>query len=84
MSYKQRLQSNNTELDEIIDVIDELPDNTPAPDDSPMPHEIDSAEKMNSILKNATADNVGEVYKYVGGPSDVYEYGQLYIIAEVK
>jgi hypothetical protein len=50
--------------------------------DSPLPIEIDSESKMNALLQNATYESVGAIYKYTGGYSSTYEYGELYIIAE--
>lgn len=47
----------------------------------PLPKEISTEAEMNTILANATESSIGAVYKYVGEPSDTYEYGALYIIA---
>jgi hypothetical protein len=52
------------------------------PSSSPLPIEVKTAEEMNTILRLATADSVGAVYKYTGDASDVYDTGELYIITQ--
>ena len=47
--------------------------------DSPKPIEISSESDMLDIIINATADDVGAVYKYTG-TTGIYENGALYII----
>lgn len=46
---------------------------------SAQPIEVASEAEMTAILENATANSVGEVYKYVG-VTGTYESGALYII----
>lgn len=50
--------------------------------DSPLPIEVKTAEEMNTILRLATDESIGAVYKYVGDESDVYDTGELYIITQ--
>lgn len=50
--------------------------------DSPLPIEVKTAEEMNTILRLATDESIGAVYKYVGDESDVYDTGDLYIITQ--
>ena len=47
----------------------------------PLPEAVSTEAEMNSILAKATEANIGAIYKYMGEPSDTYEYGALYIIA---
>ena len=81
MSYKKRLQTNNAGLGLILDAVNDLPD-APASRDSPLPIGVETEEEMTAILKNATSESVGAVYKYVGNYSETYKYGNLYVIAE--
>lgn len=52
------------------------------PADSPLPHEILTETEMTAILTNATQENVGAVYRYIGPTTSKYENGQLYILDE--
>ncbi len=79
MSYKTDLQGNNTELEEILETVQDLPD---AVQRSPFPIEVSTASKMDAILKKATKVDVGATYKYVGETTGTYRNGELYIIAE--
>ena len=49
---------------------------------SPLPIEVDSDITMGTLLKNATQESIGSVYKYTGITTSTYENGALYIIAE--
>ncbi len=79
MSYKSDLQAINTELEEILEAVNDLPDGLQR---SPLPIEVSTEEEMGSILNSATQNSVGSIYKYVGKTTDTYAYGCLYIIAE--
>ena len=46
-------------------------------EDSPLPIEVASEIEMNALLYSG---KVGGVYKYVGGASNTYEYGALYVL----
>ena len=47
--------------------------------DSPLPIEVATESAMLDILINATAADVGAVYKYMGA-TGIYENGALYVI----
>lgn len=49
---------------------------------SPLPFEVKTAEEMNTILRLATDESIGAVYKYVGDESDVYDTNELYILTQ--
>ena len=42
------------------------------------PIEVSTAEAMDAVLANATADNVGTFYRYTGATTEAYENGALY------
>lgn len=44
--------------------------------------EVSTADEMTALLTNATADSVGNVYKYTGETTDTYENRALYILEE--
>lgn len=44
--------------------------------------EIDTASEMDEILANATTEDLGKIYRYMGTTTDIYENGAIYIIAE--
>ena len=44
--------------------------------------EISSAEEMNTILSNATADDYGKIYLYTGESTSDYEQNTYYILGE--
>lgn len=50
--------------------------------DYPFPIEIDTEEKMTSILAAATLDSVGAIYKYTGESTNIYEQGSLYTVTD--
>lgn len=79
MSYKSDLQAINTELEEILEAVNDLPD---AIQRSPLPLEVKTETEMDSILTNATFMDVGAVYKYVGRTTSKYTKDALYIIGE--
>ena len=79
MSYKEDLQAINTELEEILDAVNDLPDAIPR---SPLPIEVRTEAEMTAILTNATSADIGAIYKYIGGTTLTYTNGELYIIAE--
>ena len=79
MSYKSDLQAINTELEEILEAVNDLPD---AIQRFYLPIEVKTEKEMNSVLKNATKDDIGSVYKYIGKTTNTYTNGALYIIGE--
>lgn len=81
MSYKESLQANNDELRNILSDIEDLP---VAEGRSPFPIPVNSATEMDAILLNATADDIGAVYKYTGNTTKTYEQGKHYIIASAE
>lgn len=44
---------------------------------------VPTASQMNTILANATEDDVGKGYLYVGETTDDYENGVIYVISSV-
>lgn len=46
------------------------------------PIECATAEEMNAVLESATADNVGEIFKFTGTDADGFECDCLYILEE--
>lgn len=46
------------------------------------PIEVSTAEEMDAILANATADDVGTFYIYTGETTDTYENGAIYGVTE--
>lgn len=81
MSYKSDLQAINTELEEILEAVNDLPD---AIQRSPLPPEVSTEEEMKSILDSATKNDIGSIYKFIGKTSGPYIRGELYIIEEAK
>lgn len=79
MSYKEQLQANNADLEEILETVNDLPD---AIQRSPFPVEVETYEDMMEILNAATPLDVGGIYKYIGKTNDTFTQGSLYIIAE--
>ena len=79
MSYKSDLQAINTELEEILEAVNDLPDGIQR---LALPTKVETEKEMESILNNANHNSVGSIYKYTGKTTDTYIYGSLYIIAE--
>ena len=79
MSYKASLQANNNELRAILSDVNDLP---VAEERSPFPIEVSTVTEMNAILSNATSNDIGAVYRYIGETTNAYQNGELYIIAE--
>ena len=79
MSYKTDLQAINTELEEILEAVNDLPD---AVQRFSLPIEVKTEKEMNSVLRNADKNDIGSIYKYIGKTSGHYIRGELYIIAE--
>lgn len=44
------------------------------------PIEVATETEMDSVLVNATAADVGKIYKYTGETTDTYTNGELYIV----
>lgn len=79
MSYKTDLQAINTELEEILEAVNDLPDGLQR---SALPIEVKTEKEMTDILTNATFKDVGAVYKYVGNTTSKYTKDALYVIGE--
>ena len=73
MSNKTTLQTNNSSLEDIIELLNKLPDASENADGYPV--EIDDMSK-------ADLTAIGKVYKYVGDTNDTYTNGCLYIVEE--
>ena len=79
MSYKSDLQATNATLGEILEAVNDLPD---AVQRFSLPIEVKTEKEMKSILKNATKNDIGSVYKYTGETTGGFIYGVHYIIEE--
>lgn len=79
MSYKNKIQAINAELERILTTINNFSLGKPQ---SGLPIEVKSEALMTTILNSATAESVGTIYKYTGETPSTYEYGALYIIEE--
>lgn len=79
MSYKNKIQAINAELERILTTINNFSIGKPQ---SGLPIEVNSEALMTTILNSATAESVGAIYKYIGETTSTYEYGALYIIEE--
>ena len=78
MSYKQDLQTINTELRGILSTVSNLSGGIQR---SPLPIEVSTEDEMTVILASATEADIGAIYKYTG-TTGKYTSGSLYIITE--
>ena len=76
MSYKQDLQTINTELRGILSTV-----LSGGIQRSPLPIEVSTEDEMTAILASATEADIGAIYKYTG-TTGKYTRGGLYIITE--
>ena len=73
-NYNITLQTNNSSLEEIIDLLNKLPD--ASENTTGYPEEVSDS----SIIINST--ETGKIYKYIGETDDYCTNGYYYVIKE--